>query len=671
MSNDLSHLGGWVDDQKAVEKIMQSLPFPVFQDVWNPIKDSGKGKIALLYKYVEKVAGKFPVRLQTGPDCVSMGAACAVDISKAIDIALKGDFEEWIAETATENIYSGSRIIIGKGQLGYGGGSIGAWAARFCNEYGALPRQKYGSIDLSVYDGNRAIYWGRPDVGHPKELLAFERKHPILTVSRVDTYEQARDLLVNGYAITVASNQGFSSRRDSEGFAAPQGNWAHQMCLKKDTLIKGLYNKTIEELSVNDLIYDINGNLQKITEIYTRNYTGDIVKLSISGRGILYLTPNHPVLVFRKETNLVESFNNADISLYANKEYKNNSRNSKYDLKKRVCKWVNAEDIRINDWVFCPKPEEPSNDISIKWIHSKRCKNIPNTITIDNKFAWFLGLYAADGTSTKGHKIVITCNKNDTALINSCVSYIENVIGLKCILKAYKNAIRVICYSSIVANTFYDWFKTGKNKRIPRFVMSNIDKESFIKGFFDGDGSIINDGESFKIVNCNPYMVEDLHTLLLQLGYSPYINKFSYKDKEYGNENWSDKFEISWTPSPIVENNWWSKDNYICPVRDIQTEYIDDIVYNLEVENTHTYIANGIVVHNCVIAVDDEYKRPGVLINNSWGVWNGGPKRHGQPDGSFWVDADEFERRILRAGDSWAFSGYQGFEPRKLNTRII
>ena len=73
-----------------------------------------------------------------------------------------------------------------------------------------------------------------------------------------------------------------------------------------------------------------------------------------------------------------------------------------------------------------------------------------------------------------------------------------------------------------------------------------------------------------------------------------------------------------------------------------------------------------------ILGVDDEYKRPGVLVQNSWGRnWISGPKRNNQPDGSFWVDAEEIERRILSQGDSWAFSGYEGFKPRKLNTRII
>ena len=219
---------GWVDDPKAVESVMKDLPFPVFGDVWSSIKDSGKGKCVLLYKIIESVAKTFPMRKQTIGDCVSQGAAYAVDAIKAVDIYLHKQFEEWVGETATEDIYAGSRVQIGGGKIS-GDGSVGAWAADYITKYGALARQKYGEFDLSTYDGNKARQWGRSGV--PKDLIPFAKEHPVQVVSRVDSYEQARDLLANGYAVTIASMQGFSNRRDEEGFAKPEGQWAHQMSI--------------------------------------------------------------------------------------------------------------------------------------------------------------------------------------------------------------------------------------------------------------------------------------------------------------------------------------------------------------------------------------------------------------------------------------------------------
>ena len=164
-------------------------------------------------------------------NCVSQGAAYAVDAVKAVDIVVNKDFELWVAETATEDIYAGSRVQIGRGQIGRDDGSIGAWAARYVNEYGAVARGKYGNVDLRTYDGQKAKRWGMPSVGVPESLIPKARMHSIETVSQVNTYEECRDLIANGYAVTIASNQGFSNRRDSEGFARPEGSWAHQMSI--------------------------------------------------------------------------------------------------------------------------------------------------------------------------------------------------------------------------------------------------------------------------------------------------------------------------------------------------------------------------------------------------------------------------------------------------------
>lgn len=66
----------------------------------------------------------------------------------------------------------------------------------------------------------------------------------------------------------------------------------------------------------------------------------------------------------------------------------------------------------------------------------------------------------------------------------------------------------------------------------------------------------------------------------------------------------------------------------------------------------------------CFVAVDDT-RRPGLLCDNSWGAnWISGPKRHNQPDGSFWVDAKTCDR-MLRQNDSFAIPGFDGFARRE------
>lgn len=229
-TNDLC---GWVPPPvPETQAMMATMPMPVFSDVMGDIKGSGRGKTVLLFQYTRQLnGGKDVAQTQTGPDCVSLGASHASDYTYAAEIAMKGELEEWLGISATEDIYGGSRVNIGKGQLGNGGGSYGVWAAKYVSQYGTLLRKKYDKYDLSKYNYDTAAYWGSPNVGVPRDLLEVAKNNKVRTVSLIRTYEEARDALANGYAITIASSQGFTQTRDKDGFCQPSGSWPHQMCL--------------------------------------------------------------------------------------------------------------------------------------------------------------------------------------------------------------------------------------------------------------------------------------------------------------------------------------------------------------------------------------------------------------------------------------------------------
>lgn len=68
---------------------------------------------------------------------------------------------------------------------------------------------------------------------------------------------------------------------------------------------------------------------------------------------------------------------------------------------------------------------------------------------------------------------------------------------------------------------------------------------------------------------------------------------------------------------------------------------------------------------------DEEYRRPGGLIMNSWGPdWISGPKRHDQPEGSFWAEPGEIERMIQDWYDCYALSSYIGHPEKKLKHKL-
>jgi len=221
------NLFGWHDLPNEVEACLARLPMPYLSGNDFDIRGSGEGKVVLLHRFVEQIIGEFPIHKQAIGDCVSHGWGLCTDVLACVDIAVRKEAEEWKAEAATEAIYGGSRVEIGGGRLGNSDGSTGAWAAEFVSKYGILARLAYGSVDLTSYSGQRAKDWGRRGV--PDDLEPVAREHPVKTTSLVTTYEEARDAIANGYPVAVCSMQGFSDRRDGEGFARPQGSWAHCM----------------------------------------------------------------------------------------------------------------------------------------------------------------------------------------------------------------------------------------------------------------------------------------------------------------------------------------------------------------------------------------------------------------------------------------------------------
>jgi hypothetical protein len=223
---------GWCYNRKSITDFIRRHRYPYFSQQNARIKGTGKGKKMFLHLALEQVMQKpFQPHTQGAPDCVSHAAALGVDILSAVQIALQKKPQRWIAETASEPIYGGSRVEIG-GYNGPGGGSTGHWAAEWLQEYGVLLRQSYPSgHDFTYYDAVKAVELGRS--GCPDSLEPVARLHPVKQTAICRNYEELCDSIYNGSPVMVCSNVGFGdgvARRDSEGFLTRRRSpWYHAM----------------------------------------------------------------------------------------------------------------------------------------------------------------------------------------------------------------------------------------------------------------------------------------------------------------------------------------------------------------------------------------------------------------------------------------------------------
>ena len=215
-------LKGSFKEPEHYEKFMSELKNPYFGAAAPWLEGSGKGKLSTPYKSVWEFDKDSFKEAQTTSDCVSHSCRNTADITRAVEIHIKKDPESWVARGATEVVY-GLRGHCGAGM------SCSRAADIVSKIAGHALRIKYGSYDLSVYDGRRGNKWCPNNV--PSEITSESKKHCIQTISLIRSIEEARDALANGYGISICSGQGFSSVRDKDGFAKAQGSWSHAMTL--------------------------------------------------------------------------------------------------------------------------------------------------------------------------------------------------------------------------------------------------------------------------------------------------------------------------------------------------------------------------------------------------------------------------------------------------------
>lgn len=222
-----AHGFGWVPNPAAAESLAAALPLrfdatPAFQASYAGPED------VFLWDACRSVTGELlPPRDQGSVGaCVGFGTAAAIEHLCCVQAAEVES--EAYRELSPEIIYAGSRVEIGRNAI-RGDGSVGAWAAKFVNTFGVLPRGRYPNLDLTTYDPRRCRMLGRSGV--PDELEGLVKAHPVKSIANVRSFREARAAIRNGYPMIVCSSQGFVMERDSDGFCKPQGVWMHCMAV--------------------------------------------------------------------------------------------------------------------------------------------------------------------------------------------------------------------------------------------------------------------------------------------------------------------------------------------------------------------------------------------------------------------------------------------------------
>ena len=344
-------------------------------------------------------------------------------------------------------------------------------------------------------------------------------------------------------------------------------------CFREGTLIttkRGLV--PIEEITKNDYVLTHKNRFQKVVKTMKQVKSG-IYHLRIQGSPHTFVTEEHPYYV-RRVKRVWDSKKRTNVREFSEPM------------------WVDVKDLKKGDLVG----------------FSTNC-NSENSLGLSEEDCWLLGRYIADGYIQDGkranrinsynHKVTFCIGKKKLKQFTDKVQYYK--FGISEEKTVYK--------ARIIDEHFLRLCKAcgsgAANKVIPQFIL-DLPKdllENFLDGYMSGDGSEKNN--VFKATSVSKKLVYQLGQVVQKVYNTPYCIFFTKRPRtaiiEGREVNQKDTWQIQFKKETRKQNKAVFIDGMLwCPVKEIEIDLdFSGYVYNMEVENDNSYVANNCTVHNC------------------------------------------------------------------------
>lgn len=377
----------------------------------------------------------------------------------------------------------------------------------------------------------------------------------------------------------VKKNGGVWKKTEKEIYKADLNVLAKYACFAEKsayvTMVDGS-TKLIEDVQVDDYVLDQAGTPQRVYELLKQEYKGILYNIETEvGRKLYNVTPDHRFLVL--------------------------------DQKSLTEKWVKVSDLKENDLLVRPEITRGSTEFDFS-----------------NDFWWLFGLYQAEGyvRVQKNNKYpVFTVHEKEVDSVCSVIKSFGYPVSI--IKKKNSKACDLVITSSLLGDLFLDLsggkFKCHEKKvstKVFNYLTNNKEAGlSFISGVFDGDGhyKLRGSTHNYSLTVTSGSLVNIVDLLLGSYGinstrgvYEPSktskgktvsrklrhtVTVFSNEAQHVLRYSKFKTFEKSLEYSPTFKK-------YV-RIKKFEKFNFEGFVYNIEVENTHSYIVNGITSHNC------------------------------------------------------------------------
>lgn len=240
---------------------------------------------------------------------------------------------------------------------------------------------------------------------------------------------------------------------------------------------------------------------------------------------------------------------------------------------------------------------------------------VKREIGVDEDFMRLCGWYLAEGSTGQEDSFVefdlgaheSDCAEDISDLIQSVFDTSSTVSSLE-----DRNAVRVTCSSSIVAQFFSELFGTGaQNKRLPTEFMSSRSLP-ILETWMKGDGGV--SGSRYTVSTTSKELLWQAWSILASGGvpcgvdvdsnnrdmpsdldlYQLHLNRDALSTLNFDVEMPEDT-ERTGSYQIITD------EHVLTPIRSIEHKDVEMSVMDINVEGTHSFVGNGITLHNTML----------------------------------------------------------------------
>ncbi|HEX8847721.1 MAG TPA: radical SAM protein [Pyrinomonadaceae bacterium] len=245
-------------------------------------------------------------------------------------------------------------------------------------------------------------------------------------------------------------------------------------------------------------------------------------------------------------------------------------------------------------------------------MYNEHAPGIPRSLPLDSSLATLLGYYCAEGNIWKDTKrranscmLTFSFGLHEEAFARKTQQLLGEIFGVKARIEKRQTTLAVVLYKSSVALFFEALCGIGSaNKRVPAqlFEAPPDVAQAFLTAYAEGDGCRERNGGVETATNSEE-LAYGVALLVLKSGRVPSLRHYLIPTESeiLGRKirRSPHQYLVRWYPDEDKRRCWKTDDYFFVPIRRIDSEEYQGHVYNMEVEEDHSYLTSFIVTKNC------------------------------------------------------------------------